>query len=243
VTPALLSTRPGGRQDPLVGRLEAVGWRVHAVPTVATEPLDYPPPDLDRFDWVAVTSAEGARALLERTPPGRARWAAVGPATATALARFGVSAEVVPEERRGVRLADAIAAAGGLAGRRVLLARADAAATDLPRALRAGGAVVEELAVYHTVVGPESSRLPLAAALADPGLAAAVVCSGSAVRGLLRLAPAARRLPLLSIGPATSAVARGEGMQVVAEAASADLEALVEVARVHLHRIQARPNL
>ncbi len=103
-------------------RLEAAGCRVHAVPTVATERLDFPPPDLDRFDWVVVTSAEGARGLLERTPPGRARWAAVGPATAAALAQFGVSAEVVPEERRGLRLADALAAVGGLAGRRVLLA-------------------------------------------------------------------------------------------------------------------------
>lgn len=231
---ALLSTRPEGPNDPLVARLLALGWRVHAVPTVATEPIPFPPPDLARFDWVVLTSATGVRALLARVAvqPGP-RWAAVGPRTAAELAARGLEAQAVPEERRGVAIAEAIAsAAGGMAGLRVLLARADAAAPDLTAALRAGGASVEELAVYHTVVGPEASRPALAAALDDPRLAAVVFASGSAVRGLLRLAGAeARRLPAVSIGPATSSVARREGFEVVGEAERPGLDELVGVAR------------
>src|SRR5438874_1039543 len=88
-----------------------------------------------------------------------------------------------------------------------LLARADAAAADLPAALRAAGALVDEVAVYHTVVGPDSSRAGVAAALADPALAGAVFASGSAVRGLVRLGgEPARRLPAVTIGPSTTAV-------------------------------------
>jgi uroporphyrinogen-III synthase len=115
-----------------------------------------------------------------------------------------------------------------LAGQRVLLARADAAARDLPTALRAAGAQVEELAIYHTVDGPETSRQAVAAALADPDLAAVLFASGSAVRGLLRLGgPEASRLRAVCIGPATSEVARREGFTVLAEAERPSIDAMV----------------
>jgi len=230
VSRSLLCTRPEGERDPLVGRLRAVGYRVHAVPTVVTEPLPFAPPDLARHDWVVVTSATGARAILDSIGSRQVpvRWAAVGPSTAGELAARGLRAAAVPERSRGASIAEAIAAVEALGGLRVLLARADAAADDLPRALRAAGAVVEELPVYHTVVGPETSRAPVAAALADPALAAAVFASGSAVRGLVLLGgDAARRLPAITIGPATTEVALADGLRVVAEADRPGVEGLV----------------
>jgi len=226
---ALLSTRPQGDRDPLVARLRESGRRVHAAPTVALEPVTFALPDLSRFDWVVVTSAAGARALLERSPsPAGVRWAAVGPRTASVLAAYGVAAAAVPEESRGVRIADAISLLGPLPGRRVLLARADAAAPDLPAALREAGAVVSELSVYHTVIGPEASRPAVAAALADPALAAVVFASGSAVLGLLRLADNDPRwVPAVTIGPATSGVARERGFRVLAEALQPSIDGLL----------------
>lgn len=196
---------------------------------MVTEPLPFAPPDLGRFDWVVVTSAAGVRALLSAVDPSPGpRWAAVGPRTAEALAERGVAAAAVPAESRAVRIAGAMAGLGPLAGARVLLARADAAAADLPAALRDAGALVEALSVYHTVVGPESSRAGVSAALADPALAGAVFASGSAVRGLLSLGgDAARRLPAITIGPSTTAVAAAEGLTVVAEAASAGIDGLI----------------
>ena len=230
MTTALLSTRPEGERDPLAARLRALGYRVHAVPTVVTEPLPFAPPDLGRYDWVVVTSATGARALLDTVVPGPSavRWAAVGPRTAAELAARGLTVAALPDQARGVRVAEAIAGVEPPAGLRVLLARADAAADDLPAALRAVGARVEELAVYHTVIGPEASRPGVAAALADPALAAAVFASGSAVRGLLRLGgDAARLLPAITIGPATTEVARAEGLRVAAEADRPGVDGLV----------------
>jgi uroporphyrinogen III methyltransferase/synthase len=226
---ALLATRPEGERDELVARLRACGYRVHAVPTVATEALPFRAPDLGGFDWVVVTSATGARLLLERTAPGqRPLWAAVGPRTAAELAARGIAAAAVPAQNRGRNVAEAMAGVEPLAGQRVLLARADAAARDLPTALRAAGAQVEELAVYHTVDGPETSRQAVAAALADPDLAAVLFASGSAVRGLLRLGgPEASRLRAVCIGPATSEVARREGFTVLAEAERPSVDAMV----------------
>ncbi|HXM57101.1 MAG TPA: uroporphyrinogen-III synthase [Candidatus Dormibacteraeota bacterium] len=239
-TVALLCTRPDGERDPLVGRLHDAGYAVHAVPTVATEALPFDPPDLARFDWVVVTSATGVSALLDSVAPVTAapiRWAAVGPRTVAALAQRAVTAAAVPEQPHGVQIAAAVARVQPLGGLRVLLARADAAAPDLPAALREAGADVTDLAVYHTVVGPEPSRPGIAAALADPTLAAVLFASGSAVEGLLRLADpdpgpdAARRLQAITIGPATSAVARRHGFTVAAEAATRDVDGLVAATR------------
>ncbi len=229
---ALLSTRPQADRDPLVIRLRASGRRVHAAPTVAIEPVDFEPPDLRLFSWVVVTSGAGAQALLARcTSPFATRWAAVGPGTASVLTAAGISAAAVPDESRGLRIVDAIGLLGPLAGSHVLLARADAAAPDLPAALRGAGAAVSELAVYHTVIGPEASRAGVVAAMADPELGAVVFASGSAVLGLLRLADGDPRwVPAITIGPATSGVAREHGFRVLAEAERPSIDGLMAAA-------------
>ena len=227
----VLATRPAGEADPLVEELRRRGIEVRAVPTVALEPIPFEAPDLAAYDWVVVTSASGARSLLARTglQPGP-RWAAVGPVTSGELAGLGVTAAAVPERARGVEVAGAMARVQELAGRRVLLARASAASGDLPAVLKDAGALVEELAVYRTVEGPESSRRPLNEALADESLTTVVFASGSAVRGLLRLAERdPRRLLAVTIGPATTAVAGEHGFRVAAESERASVEGLMEV--------------
>ncbi|MBO0685664.1 MAG: uroporphyrinogen-III synthase [Candidatus Dormibacteraeota bacterium] len=230
-TPLVLSTRPEGKDDPLVAALREAGVRVLAVPTVAVEPLAFEPPDLAAYDWAVVTSATGAGHLLERVPPppGSLRWAAVGPRTARALSEHGLRAAAVPEQSRGEAIAEAIAAVQPLPGLRVLLARADAAASDLPEALRNGGALVDQLDVYRTVEGPEASRASLNRALAEPGLSAVIFASGSAVRGLRRLAERdPRTVPAVTIGPATTRAAREEGFEVAAEATRPGVAEMVE---------------
>ena len=78
-------TRPAGQERELVERLRAAGHEVTHVPLVAIEPLGDEPVDVDGYDWVVLTSANGARELRRRmrgTPP---RVAAIGRATADAF--------------------------------------------------------------------------------------------------------------------------------------------------------------
>ena len=217
---AILVTRPGREVDPIVGALEASGYRVHAVPTVGTQPLDFDRPDMTAYDWVVVTSAAGVAALTS-FPPGP-RWAAVGTATARALRAAGVEPGLVPGEADGLALANALP---GVKGKRVLLVRASGAAADLPERLRERGAAVDELTAYLTIEGPPSSAAPLRAALRDADLAAVVFASGSAVRGFLALGGTAT-LPAITIGPRTTEVARHLGFHVIAEAEQQTAEAL-----------------
>jgi uroporphyrinogen-III synthase len=222
---SVLVTRPGGTADPLVGRLEQLGHRVHAVPTVALEPRELSL-DLTRYDWVVMTSA-AAVPCLKGSLAGP-RWAAVGRPTAAALAERGVTVDAIPEQSNGAAIAAAISP---VSGARVLLARADAASSDLPELLGGAGAIVEEVIAYHTVEGPETSREPLLEALVDPGLESILLASGSAARGLVKLAGAVPGVPVVTIGPKTSAVARELGLTVRAEAVEATAEGLIEALR------------
>jgi uroporphyrinogen III methyltransferase/synthase len=248
---AVLSTRPDGREDELVERLQRMGYRVHAVPTVAIEGIE-PNPSLDEalarlesYDWLVVTSAAGVRAILPRILASSAaagrRWAAAGAATAAALAAGGLSADAVPDSMDPASLAGAMEAVAPLAGRRLLLLRASAASDELPAGLRAAGALVEEVVAYRTVIAPPASGQALRDALDDPALGVIAVASGSAVRGLVELAgdrlDQARRTPLASIGPATSAVGRSLGFTVAAEARSNRAGALADAVRAAMEGV------
>jgi porphobilinogen synthase len=216
----VLVTRPLGGRDPLVAELESRGYRVSAVPTVLTQAVDVEWPELSRFDWVVVTSAAGVAAVPDL--PAGPRWAAVGEATAAALRARGAEADLVPEEANGTALAEALP---DPAGARVLLVRASLADPDLPAGLRRRGALVEEVTAYETVEGPAESADGLRQALEQPDLAAVVFASGSAVRGFARLG-GGTSLPAVTIGPRTTAVARGAGFRVVAEAAGRSVQEL-----------------
>jgi len=105
--------------------------------------------------------------------------------------------------------------------------RASLADPDLPATLRKRGAEVAEVTAYLTIEGPDESRDELRRALSEPGLAAVIFASGSAVRGFVKLG-GTTELPAITIGPRTSAVARVTGFSVAAEAAMPDVQDLAD---------------
>src|SRR5690242_15618932 len=86
---------------------------------------------------------------------------AVGPATARALAEAGIPAVVPVGVRDGATLARALVEARAVAGKRVLVPRAEEGREEAIAILREAGAEVEAIAAYRTV----------AAAADDPALA------------------------------------------------------------------------
>jgi uroporphyrinogen-III synthase len=144
-----------------------------------------------------------------------------------------VDVDIVPPAATPHLLVEAMVQRAPLAGRGVLLARSDAADEILPDALARAGAQVRSVVAYRTIEGPPASLGPVRVALEDPDLGAIIVASGSAVRGLIallddqpysseagpgRLLDRARAVPVVSIGPQTTAVARQHDLDVVAEA-------------------------
>jgi uroporphyrinogen III methyltransferase/synthase len=240
---SILVTRPRAQSRPLCDRLRALGARVVVIPTIEIVP---PPAGgaFDRamrrfkyYDWVVLTSANGARACVSRaTAIGidlrsqqRVRWAAVGPATAAVLRRARVHVAMIPSrfltEAIGRELPD-------VRGRRILLARTDVASPALVRALRARGAKVDVVAAYRTVVGPRRAAPRVKRVFSSGGVDIVVFTSASTVRGLLRLLGTRRKaleqVTNVCIGPVTAAAVSEAGLRPGAVAREYTIDGLIE---------------
>ncbi len=198
----ILVTRPEGQEVELVHRLEALGHKAIVCPLVAIEPLGDEEVDVSAYDWVVVTSVNGARELRRRLRGSPGRVAAIGAATAAA---FG-GADLVPavSTQEGL-LAELPRPAG-----RVLFAGAEGARRLLADELDAD--VVPLYRTHELVPGD----LPSADLV--------VLASTSAARAFGRTGAA---IPAVSIGPETTAAARAAGVEIVAQAATHDLGGLL----------------
>jgi len=194
-------TRAEAQSAPLAARLEALGHEVVHCPLVRVEPLGDEPLDLAAYDWVVVTSVNGAAELARRLVAAPRRFAAIGPATADALRAHGYEPELVARVHTQEGLRDELPAG------RTLLAAAEGA--------RRGVLDADFLPLYRTV---ELHPPP-------PDGDVALLASASTARAL---AATGARLPVVAIGPQTAAAAREVGLEVVAEAASHDLDGLLE---------------
>jgi uroporphyrinogen III methyltransferase/synthase len=218
------------------------------VPTIAIRPPSDPAPlaralsDLrsGKYRWVAFTSANGVERTWDALAAsggdarafGAARLAAIGPATARALERHGLRADVMAKEFRGEGLADQILPAAGPHDR-VLLARAAKARDALPQALRAAGCVVDVVAAYETHPPSGEAVDQLVHDLEAGRVDAVTFTSSSTVDNLCDLLGDARAAALLarpriaSIGPITTQAARARGLRVDLTAARYTLPDLV----------------
>ena len=198
-------TRSEEQADPLVARLEALGHEVVRCPLIRIDPLGNEPIDPSPYDWIVVTSRNGARELARRLSTSPRRIAAIGPGTAEALREHGLDADLVP----AIHTQEGLLAE--LPPGRVLLAAAEGA-----RRLLVGARGADFLPLYRTV------ELQPPAPVGD----VALVASASAARAL---AATGARLPVVAIGPQTEAEAREQGLDVVAVAESHDLDGLLDV--------------
>jgi uroporphyrinogen III methyltransferase/synthase len=150
--------------------------------------------------------------------------AAIGPGTARALAKCGISADIVPERFVAESLVEALAEVE-VSGKRVLVARAADARDVIPEHLSGRGAEVDVVALYETVREQPAPEAIEAAQGADY----VTFTSSSTVRNLTdalgeRFPSTAR---IVSIGPVTSEAARDAGLEVDVEAERHDVDGLV----------------
>jgi uroporphyrinogen-III synthase len=190
-------------REELVARVEALGHDAIFCALIRVEPLGDEPVDASAYDWLVVTSRNGADELARRGITAN-RIAAIGPATADALREHGLSVDLVAATHTQEGLREALPEGT------ILLAAAEGARRDV----LAG----DFLPLYRTI--------ELRAAVPDADIA--LLMSGSAARSL---AATGARLPIVAIGPQTAAEARANGLEVVAVAAAHDLDGLIEALR------------
>jgi uroporphyrinogen-III synthase len=215
--PRVLVTRPRGQERELIERLRRRGYDVVYVPLIEIEPTGDDPIDVGGYDWVIVTSPNGARELRRRAVGRLPRVAAIGPATAAALG--GADLVASPSTQEGL-----LAVMPRPAGR-VLFAGAEDA-----RPLLADTLAADVVVLYRT--RPLRPAEPLRADLVVLASASAATALGALRAGL----------PAASIGPETTRAAQAAGIDVVAEATTYDLTGLVAAVDAGIAAIAALPS-
>jgi uroporphyrinogen III methyltransferase/synthase len=198
----VIVTRPRGQEGELARGLETLGHEVVLCPLLEIEPLGNEPIDLSGYDWVIVTSVNGARELRRRMTGSPRRLAAIGQATAEALG----GADLVPAVSTQEGLLSELPRPAG----RVLFAAAEGARTLLAEELDATFVPLYRTRELAPGAAPEGDLVLLA--------------SASAARAW---APLGSSIPAVSIGPQTTAAAREAGVEVVAEAETHDVAGLL----------------
>ena len=199
-------TRPRDQAGPLVERLERLGHEVVACPLIEIEPLGDGPIDLSGYDWLIVTSPNGAREVARRRRGPLPGVVAVGPGTAESLRNEGIEPAFVPS----VSTQDGLLAEFSPGEGRVVFAAAEGARKGPIEQLGA-----DFIPLYRTrLLRP--SRVP------DGDVV--TLASGSAARAF---AAVTTSIPAVSIGPETTRAARTAGLDVVEEAETHDLDGLV----------------
>jgi uroporphyrinogen III methyltransferase/synthase len=204
------------------------------------------------FDWIVFSSAHAVDAFVGRLMASPldlrslkgAKLCAVGPATGERLARHGLKVDLVPDESRAEAVVRAIVDEGTVAGKTVLLPRADIGREVIGDELRKRGADVTEVVAYRTVAldferagGPDIYRM-----LLDHAIDVVTFTSPSAVRNFVELLgeePAAdllQRTVVASIGPVTAQAATEYNIHSTVVPTHYTIPALVDAIRSYFER-------
>ena len=253
----VLVTRSRRQASTLSRILAEEGAEPVEVPTIEIANLeDYTQLDsaiesLGGYGWVIFTSANGVEAFFGRMAQlgrdtrilGGLKVGAIGPATAEALAQYGIVPDLVPSEFVSEAVVTAMADRE-IKGVRVLLPRADIGRDDLADGLARLGAQVDSIAVYRTVL-PQASRDIALGILKDGSADVLTFTSSSTVVNLLNLLDGNVSLmegvKVACIGPITARSAQELGLQVDIMAQECTVPGLVRAIKEYYcdHNAQA----
>jgi uroporphyrinogen III methyltransferase/synthase len=189
------------------------------------------------YAWVVFTSANavglwfghlGERGLDARAFAG-AKVAAIGAATAEALAEKGISVDLVPTEYVAEAMVEALGSHVA-PGDRMLVPRAESARPELVEGLRSLRCQVDEVTLYRAAV-PEGAPAEALSLLRDGAIDIVTFTSSSTVRNLAAMLNGhidSLRAPLVAcIGPITAKTAEELGLRVDVVASEYTVEGLV----------------
>ena len=228
-------TRAAGQAGEFSAKLRALGAEAIEMPVIAMQPPADPGPldraiaELESYDWVIFTSANGVRFFLERLDGSsrdlralRGRLCAIGPATGKALEALHLKVDLMPLEYVAESLVAGFADVS-LEGKRILLPRAAVARDLIPEELAKRGARVDVVEAYRTVM-PEVPVWNLEHVNWVTFTSSSTVNHFVALMGVEVL----RGARIASIGPVTSGTIRSHGLRVDVEARVFTVDGLVE---------------
>lgn len=244
----VLVTRSEGQSPAFRELLQAQGARVLEMPTLVIQPptswdpLDTAIANLEQFDWLLLTSANGVQAFFERLQrQGRdsralhsLQVAVVGSKTASVLAQYGIRPDLMPSEF----VAEALLPIWPqpVQGQRILFPRVESGGREeLVQGLRQRGAEVVEVAAYQSAC-PATADPQVVEALKARQVDILTFASSKTVQHFAHLIRQSGLGPevwdppvqIAAIGPKTAATCKAAFGRVDIAAQEYTLEGLVE---------------
>ncbi|PIE69077.1 MAG: uroporphyrinogen-III C-methyltransferase [Deltaproteobacteria bacterium] len=231
----IIVTRTREQSSELITRLEENGGDCLECPTIHIEPLpqydllDQAIDTITTYQWLLFTSLNAVtyffRRLGEKGLDSRAlagpKIGVVGQTTADELMKYGLRADLIPQQFTGEGLARALVAEG-VQGDRILLPRAQEAREILPRILEENGASIETVPVYRNVP-PQGRKEDLRETLSKGDINMITFTSSSTVTHFLTMIDASdenelqellQGVNIAAIGPITADTLRKNGLEV-----------------------------
>jgi uroporphyrinogen-III synthase len=251
--PVAVLTREPSDVAAYASALAPLGLSVVAMPVTKTAPAEDPAAlsralDTGNYEAILVASPRAAHELakaiaalsgVRTTMPDLPDVWAVGPATKRALDIAKLPAHQPSDVRDGGELAQRLVASRKLAGKRVLVPRAEDGRNEPLEILRAAGAEVVDVIAYRTIaVAPDDPLLAEGAQLLVTGGAAVCVLFAPSQVASLAAVLAAREHDLAgvvtqfcAIGETTAAALRSAGVKDVAVAPTPSPEGIAQAVR------------
>lgn len=221
-----------------IGKLRELGAIVYELPCITIRELEVTDQKksildrLDSFSWVMFTSVHAVTAFSKHAGSLlHTQIAVVGPKTKQVVEQKGFPFAFMPSSFTGHQLALTLPA---LPGESILWPCAEEASSDVEEVLQKRNIALTTLPLYATeiITHPDEKITDL---IRTGQIDYSTCMSGSSVRGLVARVfdPNARKklleLPLVSIGPKTTAVAKKYGFTKIVEAQQHTVEGIIDI--------------
>lgn len=196
---------------------------IQVIPPDSWDELDNAVDEIRGFEWIIFTSVNGVRFFFERlNRKGDLRLlhgikiCAIGPQTASEIRRYGLVPDLIPKEYRAEAIIEEMGKED-IAGKRMLLPRAEIAREILPQELSRMGARIKVVTAYKTIK-PEEDLERVRGLLKNKEISVITFTSSSTVRNFLEMFNEGEVMGLIDgtavacIGPITAKTAEDLGI-------------------------------
>lgn len=240
----VLITRPADQTEGFVQAIERLGGNAVLFPTIEiTSPASWEAcnaaiQNIEQYNALVFTSANAVRKFFERVKLvgntfkeelNRKTIYTIGERTKRAVESEGHPMQIGPEVATAEALA-AMIAKSDIRGRRFLFPRGNLGRDVLPKSLRAAGAIVDEVIVYHTIKPAHQEIHRIEQLFLKKEIDIITFFSPSSIRNFLEMISLEELngVPVAVIGPVTADVAKSSGLRVDIVAPRSNEESLAQ---------------
>lgn len=239
----VMITRPEKQADDLAQLLIKEGANPIHFPTIKIVPppdwrnLDKAIKNIDTYDWLIFTSANGVAFFFERLFAKKndirdlkgVKICCIGPATAKQIEDKGIKVDLIPAKFISEGILKSFSRTN-LKGKKILIARAAKARDVLPEGLKKLGAQVDVVTAYKTIRSGKKKK-ELEELFRENQVDVITFTSSSTVHNFIKIMGSGFKLPggvkIACIGPVTAAAAKKTGFPVDIHQEEYTMEGLV----------------